>query len=241
VQPPTQGRWRQRLPLLIVLAAALIGVVALRDHLSFEALRDNREALLAFRDANYALTAAGFVLAYIAIVALSLPGATAATLTGGFLFGLLPGALFNVTAATIGAVLIFRAVRGGLGRSMAARIDASDGRVKRVSDAIRANGFQVLLSIRLVPVVPFFVMNVIPALIGVRTSVFAASTFLGIIPGGVVYTWVGAGLGEVFARGETPDMGIIFEPQILGPLLGLAALAALPTVLKSLGVTGTRA
>lgn len=241
MQPPTQGRWRQRLPLLIVLTAALIGVVALRDHLSFEALRDNREALLAFRDANYTLTAAGFVLAYIAIVALSLPGATAATLTGGFLFGLFPGALFNVTAATIGAVLIFWAVRGGLGRSMAARIDASDGRVKRISDAIRANGFQVLLSIRLVPVMPFFVMNVIPALIGVRTSVFAASTLLGIIPGGVVYTWVGAGLGEVFARGDTPDLGIIFEPQILGPLLGLAALAALPTVLKSLGVTGTRA
>jgi len=109
------SKWRDRLPLIAVVAVAAIGAFALRDYLSFESLRDNREALLAFRDDNYALTALAFVLAYIAIVAFSLPGATPATLTGGFLFGLFPGALFNVVGATIGAVLIFLAVRTGLG------------------------------------------------------------------------------------------------------------------------------
>ena len=228
------AQWRQRLPIIVIACVAILGALILRDYLSFEALRENRAALLAFRDSYYLLTAAGFILAYIAIVSFSLPGATAATLTGGFLFGVFPGVVFNVISATIGAVLIFWAVRAGFGRSMAAKIDASDGRVKRLTTAIRANEFPVLFSLRLMQVLPFFVMNVIPALIGVRTSVFAASTFLGIMPGGLIYTWVGAGLGEVFARDETPNLGIIFELHILGPLLGLAALSLLPTILKTL-------
>lgn len=234
IPDPKPSAWRARLPLIAVVLVAAIGAFALRDYLSFDALRDNREALLAFRDANYTLTALAFVAAYIAIVAFSLPGATPATLTGGFLFGLFPGALFNVLGATIGAVLIFLAVRTGLGKGLAEKIDASDGRVKRMTQAIRDNGASVLFSMRLVPVLPFFVANVIPALIGVRTSVFAATTFFGIIPGGIIYTWVGVGLGEVFARGETPNLGIIFEPHIIGPLLGLAALSFLPTIVKSI-------
>ncbi|TVP74160.1 MAG: TVP38/TMEM64 family protein [Rhodobacteraceae bacterium] len=223
---------RQRLPLMVIALVAVIGAVTLRDYLSFEALRDNRAALIGFRDANFALTALIFVLTYIAIVAFSLPGATAATLTGGFLFGVFPGALFNIGAATIGAVLIFLAVRAGFGRAMSAKIDASDGRIKRLTDAIRANEAPVLFSLRLMPVLPFFVMNVLPALIGVRLQVFALTTFFGIMPGGVIYTWVGAGLGEVFARDETPDLGIIFEPHILGPLVGLAALSLMPVIIK---------
>lgn len=225
-------RWRQQLPIVIIALVALLGAVTLRDFLTFEALRDNRAALIAFRDSHYTLTVFAFVLAYVAIVAFSLPGATAATLTGGFLFGLFPGALFNIVAATLGAVAIFWAVRAGLGRNVAARIDASDGRIKKMKDAIHANEVPVLLSLRLMPALPFFVMNVIPALIGVRLSVFAGTTFFGIMPGGLVYTWVGMGLGEVFDRDETPDLGVIFELHILGPLLGLAALALLPVVVK---------
>jgi uncharacterized membrane protein YdjX (TVP38/TMEM64 family) len=86
----------------------------------------------------------------------------------------------------------------------------------------------------LIPVVPFFVANLVPALVGVALLPFAVTTFLGIIPGALVYTSVGAGLGEVLDRGETPDLGIIFTPAILLPILGLAALAALPIVLKAL-------
>lgn len=220
------------LPLTLVLIAALLGAVFLREHLSFEALRDNRETLLALRDAHFAPVALGFIFAYTAIVAFSLPGATIATLTGGFLFGLFPGAFFNILGATLGAVAIFSAVRLGLGEALRARIDASDGAVRRLSDGIRANEVPVLLSMRLIPALPFFVANLIPAFLGVALWRFAWTTFVGIIPGGVVYTWVGAGLGEVFARGETPNLGIIFEPHILGPLLGLAALSLLPMLIK---------
>ncbi|MCV2882377.1 TVP38/TMEM64 family protein [Actibacterium sp. XHP0104] len=224
----------RRLPLIIIAAVALVGAFTLREHLSFDALAENREALIALRDQHYLLAVLGFVAIYVVIVAFSLPGATIATLTGGFLFGVFPGALFNITAATIGATLIFLAVRWGLGERLVARMDASQGRIHQIREAIRENELSMLFLIRLVPAVPFFVANILPALVGVSPLRFIVTTFLGIIPGGVVYTWVGAGLGEVFARGETPNLGIIFEPHILGPILGLCALAALPIVIKAI-------
>lgn len=225
--------WKRYAPMIAIGAVALVGAVTLKDYLSFEALAANREALTAFRDANYLLTVGAFVLAYVAIVGFSLPGATIATLTGGFLFGVFPGALFNVFAATVGATVIFLAARYGLGDKLAAKMDAGEGTVRKIKDGIDENQWSMLFLIRLVPAVPFFVANIVPALVGVPLYRFFVSTFLGIIPGGVVYTSVGAGLGEVFARGETPNLGIIFEPQILLPILGLCVLAALPIVLKA--------
>lgn len=224
----------RRLPLIAVVTVAALGAFFLRDLLTFDTLRDNRAALLAFRDANYAATVGAFILGYVVIVAFSLPGATIATLTGGFLFATFPGVLYNVTGATIGAIGIFLAARAGLGERLAARMEGSEGTIKRIKEGIDDNQWSMLFLIRLVPAVPFFVANLIPALVGVALSRFAISTFIGIMPGALVYTSVGAGLGEVFARGETPDLGIIFTPPILLPMLGLAALALLPVVIKAL-------
>ncbi|MEM0949828.1 MAG: VTT domain-containing protein [Pseudomonadota bacterium] len=224
----------RNLPLIGILVVAAIGAVTLRDYLSFEALADNRDVLIAFRDANYLSTIFVFIAIYVVIVAFSLPGATIATLTGGFLFATFPGALFNIIGATTGATVIFLAARWGLGERLAAKMDASDGKVKKIKDGIDANQWEMLFLIRLVPAVPFFVANLVPALVGVPLARFVITTFLGIIPGAVVYTSVGAGLGEVFERGETPDLGVLFEPRILFPILGLCALAALPIVLKAL-------
>ena len=130
--------------------------------------------------------------------------------------------------------MIFLAARWGLGEKLAAKMESSQGAVKKIKDGIDENQWSMLFLIRLVPAVPFFVANLVPALVGVPLHRFVVSTFLGIIPGAVVYTSVGAGLGEVFARGETPNLGIIFEPHILLPILGLSALALLPVLLKAL-------
>jgi len=221
------------LPLLMIAAGAIVGWYFLSDYLSFETLRDNREALLAFRDANYPVLVAAYIVLYVLIVAFSLPGATIATLAGGFLFGLFPGALYVVGSATLGAVVIFLAAKWGLGVSLSARMDASSGMVKRIKQGISENELSMLFLIRLVPVVPFFVANLLPALVGVGLGRYAFTTFFGIMPGSVVYTWVGAGLGEVFAMGETPNLSIIFDPVILGPILALCALALLPIIIKA--------
>lgn len=225
-------------PFVVIVLVAALGAFLLRDYLSFEVLRDNREALIAFRDNHLILTVLGFLMAYVLIVTFSLPGATIATLTGGFLFGTAAGSALNVAAATSGATLIFLAARMGLGERLKARLDASDGIVSRIKKGLDENQWSMLFFIRLVPAVPFFVANLIPAFLGVPLTRFVVSTFLGIIPGSLVYTSVGAGLGEVFARGETPNLGIIFEPHILFPILGLCALSLLPVLIKA--VTGKK-
>lgn len=231
-QPSSNGLMR-KLPLVTIVAVAAIGAFTLRDYLNFQTLADNRETLLSFRDGNYVLTALLFTTAYAVIVGFSLPGATVMTLTGGFLFATFPGVLFNMTGATIGAIAIFLAARWGLGERLAAKMDTSEGLIKKIKEGIDENQWSMLFLIRLVPAVPFFVANLVPALVGVPLGRYAISTFVGIIPGALVYTSVGAGLGEVFNRGDAPDLGIIFEPAILLPILGLCTLAALPIVLKA--------
>lgn len=221
-------------PIALIAAVAVLGAFLLRDYLSFETLRENHEALSRFRDDNYLLAALVFVLIYVVIVAFSLPGAAIATLTGGFLFGIFPGVFLNVIGATLGAVVLFLAAQWGLGARLEARMNASDGMIAKIKKGIDENQWSMLFFIRLVPAVPFFVANLIPAFLGVPLYRFVVSTFLGIIPGGLVYTSVGAGLGEVFARGETPNLGIIFAPHILLPILGLCALSLLPIALKKL-------
>ncbi len=230
---PPRGGFKSKLPLIAVATAAVVGYFTLGDYLSFQTLADNREALIGFRDNNYALTAGLFILAYALIVAFSLPGATIATLTGGFLFATFPGALFNITGATIGAIAIFQAARMGFGDKLGARLENSQGMVKKIKDGLDENQWSMLFLLRLVPAVPFFMANLIPSFLEVPLHRFAISTFVGIIPGAVVYTSVGAGLGEVFARGETPNLGIIFEPHVILPILGLCVLAALPILIKA--------
>ncbi|WP_425434562.1 TVP38/TMEM64 family protein [Litoreibacter janthinus] len=230
---PEKSAFQKKLPILLIVAVALIGAFTLRDYLSFDALRDNREALIAFRDANYLVAVLGFIAIYVVIVAFSLPGAAIATLTGGFLFATFPGFLYNIIGATIGATAIFSAARMGFGDKLAAKMESGDGMVKKIKDGIDENQWSVLFLIRLVPAVPFFVANLVPALVNVPLRRFVISTFFGIIPGSIVYTSVGAGLGEVFERGETPNLGVIFEPHILFPILGLCALALLPIILKA--------
>jgi uncharacterized membrane protein YdjX (TVP38/TMEM64 family) len=229
----SEGRnWLRLLPLTLLIGGALAGLLFLRDMVSFEALAANREALVAFRDANYGATLALFLVAYVVIVAFSVPGATVATLAGGFLFGVFPGVIWNVAAATLGACLIFLAVRAGLGRRLAARLDATEGMVGRIKAGLDENQWSMLFLLRLLPLVPFFAANLIPALLGVSLWRFAVTTFFGIMPAALVYTAIGAGLGEVFAAGKAPDLDVMFTPRVLLPILGLCLLAVLPVAVK---------
>ncbi|MCO6418162.1 VTT domain-containing protein [Siccirubricoccus sp. KC 17139] len=222
---PSSAAWTRAWPLLVLLAAlALAYALGLHRYLSFDALAARRAALLGFVAAAPLLAALAYIGLYVVVVALSLPGAVVLTLAGGFLFGPVLGAAAAVAGATIGACLLFLAARYALAEILARKAGPLLGRVR---EGLARDGFWYLLSLRLIPVVPFWLANLAPALAGMPFAPFAAATFLGIIPGTLVFAGIGAGLGQVFEAGGRPDLAVIFSPGILLPLLGLAALSLL--------------
>lgn len=217
---------RRLLPLgLVALALALVLASGVHEALSFESLRRHRGALLDLVAARPVAAALLYVLLYALAVALSVPGALILTLAGGFLFGTVPATALVVVGATLGAVLLFLVARTALGGTLRARAGPW---LARMAEGFNRDAFSYLLVLRLVPVFPFWLVNLVPALLGVRLSTFALATAIGIVPGSLVYASVGAGLGAVFDRGGEPDLGLILEPRVLLPLLGLAALALVP-------------
>lgn len=221
---------RRLLPLLVLVA--LIGLafaLGLERHLSFESLRENRVELLALVERHAALAALAYVAIYAAAIALSLPGGAALTLAGGFMFGTVLATTLVVVGATLGACIVFLIARTALGEPLRARAGPW---LRRMEDGFARDALSYLLVLRLIPLFPFWLVNLVPAFMGVPLRTYALATFVGIIPGSLVYASVGAGLGAVFDQGGTPDLGIILEPKVLLPLIGLALLALLPVAYK---------
>jgi uncharacterized membrane protein YdjX (TVP38/TMEM64 family) len=216
-------------PLVMLIAAlALFFAFDLERYLSFGALKENRAALQAFV-AAHAWSGLAFAALYGLVIACSLPVATLMTLASGFLFGAIYGTVYAVAGATVGCILAFLAIKVGVGDAVASRLT---GRLKEMEDGFRRNAFFYLLVLRLIPAFPFFLVNIAPAFLGVRLRTFALATIIGIIPGAAIYASLGSGLGGAFDRGETPDLSLIFEPQILLPLIGLALLALVPVLVR---------
>ena len=201
------------------------------DYRSLETVSETREALVGWRDRNLMTASLAFVAIYIVAVAFSVPGAIWLTLAGGFVFGTALAAALTVISATTGATLIFLAARSSLGAVLHERAGPW---LNRVDDEVARGAISFLLVMRLIPVIPFFIANLAPAFVNVRLGNFIWTTLVGIAPATVVISSVGAGLGEVLDRGGEPDIGVIFAPHILPPLLGLAALAALPVIPRKL-------
>jgi uncharacterized membrane protein YdjX (TVP38/TMEM64 family) len=131
----------------------------------------------------------------------------------------------TVVGATIGAILVFYAVRTSLGEALRERAEASGGTLKKVIDGVRQGAFGYILTLRLIPLAPFWLVNVAAALAHAPLRAYALATFLGIMPGTFIYSGIGAGIGALVARGETPDLGVIFEPRVLLPLVALGLLS----------------
>jgi uncharacterized membrane protein YdjX (TVP38/TMEM64 family) len=219
------------LPLLVVAAAiAAAFYFGVDKYLSFEALKSHRKAALDWYAQYPALAAIGYVALYALVVALSLPGAVWMTLAGGFMFGTVAAAFYVVTGATVGALGIFLIARYALADFFREKTGEAG---RRMEEGFRRNALSYLLFLRLVPLFPFWLVNLVPALLGVPTSVFVIGTFLGIIPGSVVFCSVGNGLGAIFdSGGELDPVKIIRDPEVLGPLLALAALSLVPIVYR---------
>lgn len=219
---------RRLLPVaVLLLGLALFLLFDLARYFSFEMLSRHHAELASWVGGNVALAALVFVLLYALVVAFSLPIAVVITPFGGFLFGIWLGALLSIVGATLGSVALFLAARTAFQDLFRARAGAT---LARLEDGFRRNSFNYLLFLRLVPAFPFWLVNIVPALLGMRLGPYAVATLIGIVPGAVVYAGVGASFGKLIERGERPNFGVIFEWQILLPLLGLAALSLLPVL-----------
>ncbi|MGI9502415.1 MAG: TVP38/TMEM64 family protein, partial [Geminicoccaceae bacterium] len=157
--------------------------------------------------------------------AVSFPGGGLLSITGGFLFGSILGTAWIVIGATIGAVGIFLAAKTALGDALKAKAGPW---LNKMEEGFRDNAFSYLLVLRLIPVFPFFVVNLVPAFLGVGLRTFTLATFIGIIPGAFVFASVGAGLGSVFDQGESFSPAAALTPEVITALVGLAVLALVP-------------
>jgi uncharacterized membrane protein YdjX (TVP38/TMEM64 family) len=229
--PERRRTWLRFVPITVLAAGALLAYFFAGDYLNLETVKEHRAALIDWRDSNLITACLAYLAVYIISVAFSVPGAIWLTMAGGFLFGTALAAVLTVLSATIGATLIFLAARSSLGAFLH---DRAGPWLRRIDDEVAEGEISFLLVMRLIPVIPFFIANLAPAFVNVRLSNFIWTTFVGIAPATAVISSVGAGLGEVLDQGGEPDIGVIFQPHILLPLLGLATLAALPVILRKL-------
>ena len=214
---------------LILVGIALFFGLGWDRYLTFDALSENRESLLKWTTENRILAISIYFIGYTLIVACSVPGATLMTLVGGFLFGAVIGTTAVVISATLGAVLIFLTVRYTVGDFFQRKM----GKIsKRMESGFRENALSFILFLRLVPIFPFWLVNIIPAFMGVPLKLYLVGTIIGIIPASAVYGSVGSGLGLVFEMDKRPDLEIISQPHIFAPLIGLAILSVLPVIYK---------
>lgn len=221
---------RRFLPLIVLAAAfAAIWWSGLTSELTWGGLARNQALLAGWVGANPVLAAAVYVGLYAVSTALSLPQAALLTIAGGLLFGAFVGTGLAVAGATAGAVVLFLAARSALGESMARRGGPA---LDKVREALRRDGFSYLLAIRLIPLFPFWLVNLAASVCGMRLGVFALATLIGIVPGTFVFASIGAGVGGVLAAGGTPNLSVIFSLPVLGPLLGLAVLSLAPVAWK---------
>jgi uncharacterized membrane protein YdjX (TVP38/TMEM64 family) len=225
----TSSRWRLVPAFLLLAGLGAAWAIGLPDYLSCSALRDNRAWLLNGVAENYAAAVALFFLVYALAIALSLPGGAVLSIAAGFLFGTLPATGIVVLAGTLGAVILFLAARTAFGGVLRARVGPWLGKVQK---EFSEEGFSYLLFLRLVPIFPFFVVNLVPAFLGVSLRSYALATLIGIIPGTFIFASVGAGLGSIFDSGGTCRLENILTTQVFIALIGLALLALLPVAYR---------
>lgn len=225
-KPCLKAKIKRFAPLIIIaIGILLFFATGLNKYISFDTLYQKHAELQDFVKAHFMVAALIFWLTYIIIVSFSLPGGAVMTITGGFLFGITIGALLALTSATIGATNIFLIARTALGDSFKKRTGPF---IQKLEKGFKENALTYLFILRLIPIFPFWLINLAPAFLGVKLRTYIIATFFGTLPGSIVFASLGNGLGSLIEKGQSPDTSIIFAPEILLPLIGLAIMALLP-------------
>lgn len=218
------------LPLMLLGGLILFFASGLHHFISFQSLAAHYGEIKAFIKANQWQAYGLYFLIYLVAVAFSLPIAGLLTLSGGALFGL-PAALIIILAASIGASIVFLATQSILADTLSRKAGPF---LKKLEIGFTKNAFSYLLALRLVPLVPFWVLNIAPALLGMRLVPFFIATFIGIIPSTIIFVSVASGFDHILQQGQTPDLGDLSDIRIIGPLIALGALSLLGPLVKAI-------
>jgi uncharacterized membrane protein YdjX (TVP38/TMEM64 family) len=221
---------------VLVTGLVLFFAFGLDRYFNFEMLQEHRIWLMGKLEELGLLAIVLYTLLYMTLTAFSIPLGGVLTIAAGFFFGTLVAASCAVIGGTSGAIIVFLAARTAVGELLRARAGPA---LKRMEAGFRENAFNYLLTLRLIPIFPFWLINLVPAFLGVSLRTYVVATFVGIIPGALVYASLGNGLGAILDAGEQPDLEILLKPVVLFPLLALAVLALLPVVYKK--IKGRRA
>lgn len=218
------------------IAALIVAVVALfafgpGNETILGALHEHRDTVLAFVADNAVLAGLAYMTVYALAIAFSVPGGAMMTIAGGFLFGWWLAAIYVVIAATAGATALFLVARSAVGNRLRARAGPW---MKKMEAGFQENALNYLLVLRLIPAFPFFVVNLVPAFLGVNLRTYVIATFFGIIPGTIVFALFGDGLGGLLDAGAEFDISTVLTPRIMAALAGLAVLAAAPVIYKKM-------
>lgn len=226
---PKRPVWLRLWPLYLIIGGLIAAwSLGLFEFLSLETLRDRRNELDAFVANNFLLAVIAYLGVYAASTFFMIPGALWITIAGGLLFGLLGGTILTVIGATVGASLLFLAARTSFGESLK---KVAGGYVEKIRDEFQQSPLSYMFAMRFIPAMPFPVSNIAPALLGAKFRDYALATSLGIIPGVLAYTWVGAGLGATFDRGEDPDLGSVLW-NLLPAVIALLLVSLIPILWK---------
>ena len=218
------------LPMVLIAGLIIFFTTDLKNTFSFAGLATNYSVITAFVASNQLASWLGFMLLYAVVVALSLPAASLLTLAGGAVLGWIAIPLI-IIGASAGACVVFIAAKTVFASLFAER---AAGFISRLEAGFKKDAFSYLLALRLIPAAPFWVVNIVPALLGMRLLPFFIATFIGIAPGTSVYVAVGHGFDKVLARGEVPDLSTLQDPYIIAPLVALGLLSLMPVVVKRL-------
>ena len=235
---PAKRRWPRRLirivPLIVLLVILTTGLLlGWQRYFSIDYLAEIRVGIKAFAQDRGLLAVVLYIAGYAAAVAVAFPATFLLTLAGGFVYGTLLGGLLAAVGATIGASILFWAARSAIGDSLRQR---AGGFVDHAATGFENHAFSSLLALRLLPALPFAVVNILPAIFKIPTGTYVAATMLGIIPGALIYAAIGEGLetvlAEVAVSGRAIGIGDLVSPGLTLGLAGLALLAIAPPVYK---------
>ena len=227
---------KQKLLKIILLIILLLGLTLgfyfnLHQYLSYTALKNHHQLLHQLKTTHPLIMIGCYVLIYILSIVFSFPGAVFLTLAGGYLFGVFLGTALTVIAATIGASLLFLAVKfifQDWGKSI------KPSKLTALRQGFKQDAFSYLLFLRLIPIFPFWLVNIVPALLHINFYIYVSATFIGIIPGSLIYILIGSRLSHFFSTNTAPNLSIFFDWPLLLALLGLGLLSISPIIYRKI-------